>query len=352
MRDAVRRELGRGGQLFYVYNRVDGIYERAANLQALVPEARIAVGHGQMGEAALEKTMFDFIEGRYDILVSTAIVESGLDIPRANTIIIDRADIFGLSQLYQLRGRVGRSKERGYCYLVVPPPSAMTDEARARIEALEQHTDLGSGFQIASLDLELRGAGDLLSGEQSGQVALVGFDLYCQMLQDAVHELRGEPVVHDVEPELSFDVEAFLPDEYIADVGVRLSLYKRLASADSEQDVADLASEMEDRFGPPPQEARKLVHLMRIKTELRRISALGCEASKKSVTLHLRDDTLIDPAKLTGLVIKKGSPYRVTPDMRVTRRMTEQDAVADGLAATDKMLAELAACWKDEPRAN
>ena len=162
LREAIRRELARGGQIFYVYNRVDGLYERAGRVQALVPEARVAVGHGQMAEGALEQTMFDFIEGRYDLLAATAIIESGLDIPRANTIIIDRADMFGLSQLYQLRGRVGRSKDRGYCYLVVPPPSSMTDESRARIEALERHTDLGSGFQIASLDLELRGAGDLL----------------------------------------------------------------------------------------------------------------------------------------------------------------------------------------------
>jgi transcription-repair coupling factor (superfamily II helicase) len=348
IREAIRRELARGGQIFFVYNRIDGIYERAARVQALVPEARVAVGHGQMAEAALEQTMFDFIEGHYDVLVSTAIIESGLDIPRANTIIIDRADIFGLAQLYQLRGRVGRSKDRAYCYLVVPPASSMTDEARARIEALERHTDLGSGFQIASLDLELRGAGDLLGAEQSGSVASVGFDLFCKMLEEAVHELRGEPIVHEVEPELSFDVEALLPESYIADVGVRLSLYKRLASAEGADEVADLASEMEDRFGPPPPEAKSFVHLMRIKTELRRLRALGCEASAKSVTLHLRDDTPIDPAKLMALVTKKGSPYRVTPDMRVTRRMTEHDLVNDGLAAVEKMLVELALCLKDE----
>jgi transcription-repair coupling factor (superfamily II helicase) len=347
MRDAIRRELARGGQIFYVYNRVDGLHERAGRVQALVPEARVAVGHGQMSDGALEQTMFDFIEGRYDVLAATAIIESGLDIPRANTIIIDRADMFGLAQLYQLRGRVGRSKDRGYCYLVVPPPSAMTDESRSRIEALERHTDLGSGFQIASLDLELRGAGDLLGAEQSGTVAAVGFDLFCQMLEEAVHELRGEPIVHDVDPELSFDVEALLPEDYVADVGVRLSLYKRLASADNEQEVADLAAEMEDRFGPPPAEAKKFVHLMRIKTELRRLRVLGCEASARSVTLHLRDDTPVDPAKLTALITKKGSPYRVTPDMRVTRRMTQHDVVTDGLGAADKMLVELSLCLKD-----
>jgi len=347
VREAVRREMQRGGQVFYVYNRIEGLYERAARLQALVPEARIAVAHGQMSETTLEQTMVDFVEGRYDVLCATAIIESGLDIPRANTMIIDRADTFGLAQLYQLRGRVGRSKDRAYCYLIVPPASALTDEARARIEALERHTELGSGFQIASLDLELRGAGDILGAEQKGHTSLVGFDLFCQMLEEAVHELRGEPVVHEVEPELSFDVEAFLPEDYIADVGVRLSLYKRLASASDEQEVADIAAEMEDRFGPPTDEARRLVHLMRVKTELRRLRVLGCEASAKGVTLHLRGDTPLDPVKVTALVAQKGSPYRLSPDMRLSRRTAEGEVIADGLAATDKVLAELANCVRE-----
>ncbi|MBV8355522.1 MAG: transcription-repair coupling factor, partial [Candidatus Eremiobacteraeota bacterium] len=284
VREAVERELARGGQSFYVYNRVDKLYEKAQRLQDLVPHARVAVAHGQMNEAALEETMLDFVDGRYDVLVSTAIVESGLDIPRANTMVIDRADLFGLAQLYQLRGRVGRSKERAYCYLVVPPTNTMTDEARARIEALERHTELGSGFQIATLDLELRGAGDLLGAEQSGNVASVGFDMFCRMLDEAVHEMRGEEVTHDIDPELNIDVVALLPEEYVADIGVRLSLYKRLASAADEAHVAEIAAEMEDRFGPPPDEARRLVKLMALKTELRRLRVVGCEANVRVVT--------------------------------------------------------------------
>jgi transcription-repair coupling factor (superfamily II helicase) len=346
IREAVTRELSRGGQVFYVYNRVEGLYERAARLAELVPTARIAVAHGQMAEGALEQAMLDFVEGRFDVLCATAIIESGLDIPRANTIVIDRADMFGLAQLYQLRGRVGRSKERAYCYLVVPPPNAMTDEARSRIEALERHTELGSGFQIASLDLELRGAGDLLGAEQSGNVAMVGFELFCQMLDEAVHELRGEPVVHDVDPELSFDADALLPEDYIADVGVRLSLYKRLAGVVSAEDVQDLASEMEDRFGPPPPEARRFVHLMRLKTELRRLKVLGCEATAKGVTLHLRDDTPLDSAKLMKLLAGKASPYKISPDMRLTRRSKEAEAFTSGLEAADKLLSELAGCLR------
>jgi len=296
-----------------------------------------------MNDAALEETKLDFVDGRYDVLVSTAIIESGLDIPRANTMVIDRADLFGLAQLYQLRGRVGRSKERAYCYLVVPPTNAMTDESRSRIEALERHTELGSGFQIASLDLEMRGAGDLLGGQQSGNVASVGFDMFCRMLEEAVHEMKGEEVVHDVEPELSFDVEALLPEDYVTDVGVRLSLYKRLASATDEGHVSEIAAEMEDRFGPPPEDARRLVKLMALKTELRRLRALGCEANGRVVTLHLREDTPLDPAKITALIKKTHGAWKLTPDMRLSRRFED----GDGLGNAEATLADLASCMKD-----
>ena len=348
IKDALEREIARGGQVFYVYNRVEGLYERAARLAELLPSARFCVAHGQMGEAALEQTMLDFVEGKYDVLCATAIIESGLDIPRANTILIDRADMFGLSQLYQLRGRVGRAKERAYCYLIVPPPNVMTDEARTRIEALERHTELGSGFQIASLDLELRGAGDLLGPDQSGTVASVGFELFCTMLEEAVHELRGEVVVHDVDPEMVFDAEALLPEEYIADVGVRLSLYKRLASASSADEVSDLASEIEDRFGAPPAEARRFVHLMRLKTELRKLRVLACEATAKIVTLHLRDDTPLDPAKILKLVQQRHSVYKLSPDMRLTRRTKDTESHASGLEAADRLLGEMQSCLKDD----
>ena len=351
IREAVTRELSRGGQVFYVFNRIEGLYERAAKLREIVPEARIAVAHGQMGKikhrnvegavqdsSVLEEVMLDFIEGRYDVLVSTAIIESGLDIPRANTMIIDRADMFGLSQLYQLRGRVGRSKERAYCYLLVPPANQMTDESRMRIEALERHTELGSGFQIASLDLELRGAGDLLGAEQSGSMASVGLELFCQMLDEASAELRGETIVHEVDPELAFDVSALLPEDYVGDVGLRLSLYKRLASAIDEAHVDEIATEMEDRFGPPPREALALVQMMRLKTELRRIRALGCEAGAKLVTLHLRQDTTLDGSKLLELAAHPKSRYRLTPDGQLTRRFDG----GDGLSNAETMLSELA----------
>ncbi len=359
IKDAIQREISRGGQVFYVHGRIEGLYERANRLKELVPNARIAVAHGQMAtkktkgtrtkggdveaeasENALERTMLDFVEGRYDVLAATAIVESGLDIARANTILIDRADLFGLAQLYQLRGRVGRSKERAYCYLIVPPVEVMTDDARARIEAVERHTELGSGFKIASLDLELRGAGDLLGGEQSGNVASVGFDLFVQMLADAVRELRGEEVIHDVDPELSFDVSALLPDDYVDDTGLRLSFYKRLAGAYSQAEVESIGVEMENRFGSPPAEAKLFFHLMSLKSELRDLKVLGCEATGARVTLHLREDTPLDPVRITELVRKPRSAYKLTPDMRLTRRF--DPPMANGIAAAEKLLDDLA----------
>jgi transcription-repair coupling factor (superfamily II helicase) len=344
VREAIEQELSRGGQVFYVYNRVEGLAERAGRVQALVPGARVAVAHGRLSEEMLERTMLGFVGGEYDVLVATAIIESGLDIPRANTMIVDRADMLGLSQLYQLRGRVGRSKERAYCYLLVPPPSELSEEARLRLEALERYGELGSGFQLATLDMELRGAGDLLGADQSGFVASVGFELFCRMLEEATQELRGETVVHDVEPELSFDVEALLAAEYVAEVGVRLSLYKRFASAMSDSEVTMLAEELENRFGQPPLEARRFIELMRLKCELRRLRVLGCEASAKSVSFHLRDDTPLDPTKVRELVATKRSPYRLSPDGRLTRRLLETEAAADGLVLAARALEELAKC--------
>ena len=312
IREAIERELARGGQVFFVHNRIDKLYDRAARLAELVPRARIATAHGQMRASALERIMTDFVAGKYDVLCSTAIIENGLDIPRANTILIDRADSYGLAQLYQLRGRVGRSHERAYCYLIAPPLGDLSDEARARIEALERFTQLGAGFSIASLDMELRGAGDLLGEAQSGNVAAVGLDLFVRMLEEAVAEVRGEPVVHDVDPELNINIEHYLPDDYIAEVGLRLSLYKRLAVAADEEAVQELAAEMEDRFGPPPPPAVQLVRVMSLKPALRALHALGCEATSERVALHLREDAPLDGDKVVAFV--RGSrTWQLTP---------------------------------------
>jgi transcription-repair coupling factor (superfamily II helicase) len=337
VREAVMRELSRGGQCFYVFNRVEGLYERAEKLQQLVPSARVAVAHGQMSAEALETVMTDFVEGRYDVLCSTAIIESGIDIPRANTMIVDRADLFGLSQLYQIRGRVGRSRERAYCYLLVPPPTKLSDEARQRIEAIEKFTELGAGFHVATLDMELRGAGDLLSGEQSGNIAQVGFELYVQMLEEAVAELKGEPVAPHVEPDLSFDEPFYLPAEYIEDVGLRLSLYKRLACAETEEDVAELAQEMEDRFGVAPAPARVLVRVMELKARLRPLRAMGIEANRERVVFHLREDSPVDGSKVAELCQRRGALWKLTPDLRLSRRFGE----GTGMSNAERALKEL-----------
>jgi transcription-repair coupling factor (superfamily II helicase) len=348
--EAITRELERGGQVFYVYNRVEGIYERAARLQALVPRARVCVAHGQLTETLLEKTMLDFVRGEYDILVATAIIESGLDIPRANTLIVDRADLFGLAQLYQLRGRVGRSSERAYCYLLVPPPSELTDEARMRIEALTRYTELGSGLKIAELDLELRGAGNFLGAEQSGAVASVGFELFCQMLAEATEELRGHQHEPEIDPEISIDMEALLPESYIDEVGVRLSLYKRLASALDASDIDRMEVEVEDRFGPLPLAAQNLVELMRLKAELRSLHVLSCEASAKAVTVHLRDDTPLDARKVVELAAKRSDAYRVTPQGRIVRRASPSELPKGGLWLARTMLEELRVLAPNAPR--
>jgi len=318
LREAIERELSRGGQVFFVHNRIETLYERAGKLQALMPQARIAVAHGQMDETTLEDVMTEFVEGRYDILCSTAIIESGLDIPRANTILIDRADMFGLAQLYQLRGRVGRSKERAYAYLIAPPLSQLTDEARARIEALERFSELGSGFHVASLDMEIRGAGDLLGAEQSGEIAAVGFDMFVSMLEQAIAEMRGENRLAEIDPEMTVDIEHLLPEDYVDDVGLRLSLYKRFASAESISEVQDIAVEMEERFGTPPTAAMNFVRTMRLRPTLRELRILGCDASERRVTFHLPEDTALDPAKTLQLITENPRTWKLTPDMKLT----------------------------------
>ncbi len=248
----IEEELSRGGQVFFVHNRVESIASLASMVQRLVPRARVVVGHGQMHESALEKVMLKFIRNEADVLVSTTIVENGLDIPRANTILINRADRMGLSELYQLRGRVGRSNQRAYAYLLIPPEGSLTPIARQRLAALQEFSDLGAGFRIAALDLELRGAGNLLGGEQHGHIEAVGFDMYCQMMERAVSERKGEPVAPERRATLNLGQDIRIPAEYIENENLRLRIYKRIASVMSEASRDEVLKELHDRFGPPP----------------------------------------------------------------------------------------------------
>jgi transcription-repair coupling factor (superfamily II helicase) len=323
--EGVKRELQRGGQIFFVHNRVEDIYKWSAKIRELLPEVRVAVGHGQMPGEELERVMVDFVDGKYDVLVCTTIIESGLDIGRANTMFVDRADTFGLAQLYQLRGRIGRAKVRAYCYLLVPPEGSLSTEAKQRLAVLQKFTELGAGFQIASHDLEIRGAGDLLGAKQSGSIAAVGFEMYTQLLEEAVAALKGETIVHARDPELTCDLPGYIPDDYLPDTAQRLDFYKRLSSAQNEEEVANLVAELTDRYGAPPDEVAMLAEIMIVKGLGRRLAATAIELSESRLALALADDTSLSPEKVMALVNKKRSPWRLTPDMRLSRSFSESE---------------------------
>jgi len=270
--EAIRRELLREGQVFWVHNRVKSIDMAASRLRELVPEARIAIAHGQMDEGSLEQVVVDFWEGRYDVLVCTTIIESGIDMPTVNTLVVERADLLGLGQMHQLRGRVGRSGSRAYAYLFHPPEARLSEEAYERLKTIGEATELGSGFKIAMRDLEIRGAGNLLGESQSGHIAAVGYDLYCQMVTEAVGEMKGEPPPKVVS-ELKLDVptDAFLPTDYVAKEELRLEAYRRLAAVTTAAEVSDIRSEWEDRYGPVPAAAESLLAVGSLRAECNRL---------------------------------------------------------------------------------
>ena len=346
IREACLREIKRGGQVYFIHNRVEDIGKIEQQLEMLVPEAKIRIGHGQMPERELEQVMFDFYHRRFNILLCTTIVESGIDVPSANTIIINRADRFGLAQLHQLRGRVGRSHHRAYAYLVSPPKAVMTADAVKRLEAIDSLEDLGAGFTLATHDLEIRGAGELLGDEQSGQIQEIGFSLYMDMLSQAVESLRSgkEPDLDaplNAGVDINLHVPALLPDDYVPDVHLRLILYKRLSATTSEAELRELGIEMIDRFGLLPEPTKNLLRMAGIK---RRATALGVEkidASDAGGFLVFGDDSRIDPVALVQLVQNESQTYRLKGSHRLTfrtdladleRRFTTIEALLDRLA--------------------
>ncbi|MEM6991679.1 MAG: transcription-repair coupling factor [Myxococcota bacterium] len=341
--DAVRAELSRGGQVFYVVPKIAGIEEHAVRIRRLVPEARVSVAHGRMPAAMLEKTMVDFVEHRADVLVSTTIIESGLDIPRANTMFIARADMFGLSQLYQLRGRIGRSKRRAHCFLMVQSLERLAPDARKRLEAIQRHAELGSGFHIASEDLEIRGAGEILGGRQTGTIATIGFEAYARILSEAVAELRGQPIVAESDPEIAFDVPAFLPDAYVEDTGQRLDLYRRLSAAADVDAVTVVMEEVRDRFGDAPVEARHLGVVMACKTYGRRLEASALELRADRLTIRLTDRTPLSPKVAAGLRAKTDGRLALGGEDRVVARLppVRGEGRMEQLQAAQAALAEL-----------
>ena len=317
VKEAIEQELRRGGQVYFVHNRVRSIHAMEKFLRDLVPRARIGVAHGQMGEGKLEEVMSRFVSREIDLLLATSIIESGLDIPTANTIIVNRADHFGLAQLYQIRGRVGRSRERAYAWLLVPARRPVTREARLRLEALQRFTDLGSGFAIASHDLEIRGAGNLLGKDQSGQIEAVGFDLYAELLSEAVQELRGEAPRVDMDPDVQLPVPAFIPDAYMPDVHQRLYFYKRLAQASSDEELDEARGEIVDRYGDTPDELDALFDVMAVKVRLRALRIRGLDAGPGRLVFALGADATLDPFELARHVQRSGGALRLTPDMKL-----------------------------------
>jgi transcription-repair coupling factor (superfamily II helicase) len=304
IRSALELELARGGQVYFLHNRVDSIWARASMLQELAPTARIGVGHGQMGEAELEKTMLQFMRREFDILVCTTIIENGLDIPLANTMLVENAERYGLSELYQLRGRVGRSNRRAYAYLLVPPDTELTEIARKRLAALKEFSDLGAGFKIAALDLELRGAGNLLGGEQHGHINSVGFDTYVRLLDETVREQKGEEVAPEIHSALNLGLDIRIPPEYIGDENQRLRAYRQIANASDAEARERAEKELEDRYGTVPEAVRNLLEYSALKTLAERIGVEAVDRRHNLLTIKFHQETRVDPGRLMNLVGK------------------------------------------------
>ena len=318
IRDAILREIERGGQVFFLHNRVETIERLALKLADLVPEAKMAVAHGQMRPKELEKVMLDFFENKTQVLVCSAIIESGLDFPNANTIIINRADQFGLAQLYQLRGRVGRSHRHAFAYLLIPGEKAITPDAEKRLRALQEVDGLGGGFKLALHDLEIRGAGNLLGDQQSGQITAVGFELYTEMMENAVKELKGEEILPEVDPEIRIGIPAYFPDSYIPDANQRLYFYKRLASLRDAAELAELREEIKDRFGPYPEAVENLFLVMNLRRVLKEFLVQQISVSDGKVFILFHSESPVKVEKLLDLIHKQKSRFRLSPDGRLS----------------------------------
>jgi transcription-repair coupling factor (superfamily II helicase) len=313
IRRAIRSEVERGGQVYFVHNRVESIFSIGDLVQRLVPEARVVVGHGQMDEETLERAMLDFVAKKFDVLLATTIVENGLDIPNANTIIINRADRYGLSQLYQLRGRVGRSDRPAYAYLLIPPEDNLSPIAKKRLAAIKEFSDLGSGFRVAALDLEIRGAGNLLGGEQSGQIDTVGFEMYMKLLEQTVRELKGEELEDDVRATVNLKVDLKIDASYVSDMNQRLMLYRKVAAARRDEEIDQVLEESSDRYGPLPDSVLNLADYGRIRVMADRLGIDSIDREGRVVVLKFRPQAKVDPVRLVSLVRQRPDLALVPP---------------------------------------
>ncbi len=324
IRKAVESEISRGGQVYFIHNRVQSIYGLAEELREILPNVKLQVAHGQMEEGQLEKAMVAFFHQEIDVLLCTTIVESGMDVPKANTMFIDKSHQLGLSQLYQLRGRVGRSKERAYCYLLVPQNQKLEKDAQERLRIIQENSALGSGIRIAQYDLELRGAGDILGESQAGHINAVGYELYLELLEEAVHQARGEDITKiELEPEINLRIPALIPDQYIPDLRVRLAYYKALAAIESPEDLDRIEEELRDQFGKPPEPVFNLMGLMLIRKLCRDLGVRDLSAGKVGLALAFTEHTPLSPQKAIELTSRANKKYGLTPDSRLTIRMNE-----------------------------
>ena len=306
--EAIHREVERGGQVYFVHNRIQSLNQMAEYLQDLLPQVRFAIAHGQMAGRELEKIMMDFLKKKYDCLISTMIIESGIDIPSVNTILVNRADNLGLGQLYQIRGRVGRSSERAYAYLLVPKGKKLTKKSRMRLRAIEEFSDLGSGFEIAMRDMEIRGAGNLVGSQQHGFIAAVGFDLYCRLLDEAMRELKGENTTDSPEPDVKIAVSAYIPDEYITNADQKIDFYQRLADAPRVVELLAIREEMEDRFGRLPDPTKSLMHIMEVKIMARQMGLESIQLEKNRFSMTFPQEREVTPSDIQQMVEKCSSP--------------------------------------------
>jgi len=342
IRSAVEVELERGGQVYFVHNRVESIYEIASRIQELVPAARVVVGHGQMPETELERVMLAFMHHEYDVLVATTIIENGLDIPLANTMLINRADRHGLSELYQLRGRVGRSNRRAYAYLLIPPETDLTEIARRRLAALKEFSDLGAGFKIAALDLELRGAGNMLGGEQSGHIEAVGFELYTSMLEAAVKEMKGESIDERPATALNLGIPLRIDETYVPEENQRLRLYKKIAGGATDQALAEVRAELEDRYGAPPDATVFLLEAARIRLECERLGIAQVDRKRGELQIRFMENAAVDPQQLMRLVArnaKRGAQFTPQGLLKYPLAALRPDEI---LLEIDELVAQLA----------
>jgi len=334
IREAIVKEIERGGQVFFVQNQVAGIERIAATIQNLVPEARIGMAHGQMKEDEIEEVMAKFVAGSLNVLVTTTIIESGIDIPNANTIIINHADRFGLAQLYQIKGRVGRSRQKAYAYLLTPAEEALSDVARTRLRAIQELSELGAGFRIAAQDLETRGAGNLLGKQQSGHIAAVGIDLYTQMMEEAMSELRGEESAGEPDTQINLRASAFIPESYIGDMSLRLAAYKEISSAGDEPELSQIAADLRDRYGPLPESAENLLTIMGLKIMAKSARVSRIDGGARAVTITFSEDARISPDRIMALL--KRSQGRIKLIQEFTLQLALDDETLKTASETVK----------------